>query len=199
MTFVFSWLHTVVVIWNTSFANSFSSADSWVWPRLILSTASLTITETLYREVQLTVAFRANYIYFISTNYNCISPPTMNLHSGEFQTYNMSKTAFRCHYQHAMSVSDQCILHLIDILNGSSIFSLIDLGQAYYQFEFQNVSQLKTAFNTNGGQYCFKRLPFSLCTTPATFQSLIHMIFEDGVHMILHGWHYFHPAIIKLA
>ena len=56
---------------------------------------------------------------------------------------------------------------LLDSLNGSVIFSSIDLGQAYYQVELQEDAKLKTAFSTKMGQFCFNRLPFGLCTAPA--------------------------------
>ena len=67
---------------------------------------------------------------------------------------------------------------LLDCLSKSKIFSSIDLGQAYYQVELHENSQIKTAFSTKEGQFCFNRLPFGLSTAPATFQKLMHQILE---------------------
>ena len=71
---------------------------------------------------------------------------------------------------------------LLDSLNGSVVFTSIDLGQAYYQVELDPDSQLKTAFSTKIVQFCFKRLPFGLCTATATFQSLMNLIFKDLIY-----------------
>ena len=67
---------------------------------------------------------------------------------------------------------------LLDCLSKSKIFSSIDLGQAYYQVKLHENSQIKTAFSTKEGQFCFNRLPFGLSTAPATFQKLMHQILE---------------------
>lgn len=68
---------------------------------------------------------------------------------------------------------------IFDSLSGASMFSSLDLGQAYYQVYLDETSQLKTAFSTKKGQFCYNRMPFGLCTAPATFQSLMHILFDD--------------------
>jgi len=62
---------------------------------------------------------------------------------------------------------------MIEILRGAQVFSTIDLGNAYYQVELEEESQLKTAFSTKSGQYCFNRIPFGIAAAPATFQKLM--------------------------
>lgn len=71
------------------------------------------------------------------------------------------------------------IQSLLDSLAGSNVFSSIDIGQAYYQVALDTDAQEMTAFSTKAGQFCYNRLPFGLTSAPATFQSLMHVIFED--------------------
>ena len=68
---------------------------------------------------------------------------------------------------------------IFDSLSGSSVFSSLDLGQAYYQVYVDEASQLKTAFSTKKGQFCYNRMPFGLSTAPATFQRLMHILLDD--------------------
>ena len=68
------------------------------------------------------------------------------------------------------------IEQMLDTLNGSKIFSTIDLGSAYYQVELTTESQEKTAFSTKNGQYCFNRMPFGIAAAPATFQKLMNIV-----------------------
>jgi len=62
---------------------------------------------------------------------------------------------------------------LMDKLHGTQYFSTIDLGNAYYQVELEKESQLKTAFSTKSGQFCFQRMPFGIAAAPGTFQELM--------------------------
>ena len=69
---------------------------------------------------------------------------------------------------------------LFDHLSGCSIFSSLDVGQAYYQVEVEKEDKLKIAFSTKTRQYCYNRMPFGLTTAPATFQKLMHKML-DGI------------------
>ena len=62
---------------------------------------------------------------------------------------------------------------LLDQLKGKNIFTTLDAKQGYWQIMVQKESQEKTAFVTFDGLYEFRVMPFSLCTTPATFQRLM--------------------------
>ena len=57
-----------------------------------------------------------------------------------------------------------------DCLSGAKYFSTLDLCQGYYQIPLEKDDQLKSAFTTKSGQYCFTRMPFGLSGAPATFQ-----------------------------
>ena len=59
-------------------------------------------------------------------------------------------------------------------LNGSRIFSQIDLNCGYYQIEMAEEDVSKTAFVLPFGQYEFLRMPFGLTDAPRTFQKAMH-------------------------
>ena len=58
-------------------------------------------------------------------------------------------------------------------LNGSRIFSTIDLRSGYYHIGLTERSRPKSAFMVPMGKFKFLRTPFSLSQVPAYFQLLI--------------------------
>ncbi|MEL7308570.1 MAG: reverse transcriptase family protein [Pseudomonadota bacterium] len=67
---------------------------------------------------------------------------------------------------------------LFDTLKGSIIFSTLDLSSGYYNIPMKEEDVAKTAFSTRTNHWEFIRMPMGISTAPATFQRLMHKIFE---------------------
>jgi hypothetical protein len=57
-------------------------------------------------------------------------------------------------------------------LAGVKYFSTVDLKSAYNQVEIDEADQHKTAIRTPMGLYEYRKMPYGLCNSPATFQRL---------------------------
>lgn len=68
------------------------------------------------------------------------------------------------------------ISDILDQLGHSKYFSVIDLTSGFHQIEMSPKDASKTAFSTPTGHYQFKRMPFGLKNSPASFQRLMNTV-----------------------
>jgi hypothetical protein len=71
------------------------------------------------------------------------------------------------------------IAESIDMLQGSEIFTVLDLSRAYHQGFMEKGSSAKTAFVTPWDFYQWTRNPFGLSNAVPTFQRFMEKLLED--------------------
>ena len=78
------------------------------------------------------------------------------------------------------------IHELIHDLNGSKVFSKLDLNQGYHQVELHPESRYVTTFSTHMGLHQYKRLNFGVNAASEIFQYIIQQVLEglEGVKNI---------------
>ena len=67
---------------------------------------------------------------------------------------------------------------LFSTLSGGTVFSKLDLSQAYLQVPMDEKSKEFLTVNTHQGLYRYERLPFRVASTPAIFQRLMDTVLQ---------------------
>jgi hypothetical protein len=68
-----------------------------------------------------------------------------------------------------------------DRLIGFKLYASFDLTSGFHQLPIAAADQLKTAFITNDGNYCYQMLPFGPAHASPCFQQAVDIIFRDPI------------------
>ncbi len=72
-----------------------------------------------------------------------------------------------------------------EILQGTKIFTKLDLRNAYHLVRIKEGDEWKTAFNTPVGHFEYRVLPFGLVNAPAVFQALVNDVQRDMINVFV--------------
>ncbi|XDV19457.1 hypothetical protein PO909_024927 [Leuciscus waleckii] len=71
-------------------------------------------------------------------------------------------------------------------LQGASIFTKLDLRNAYHLVRIRKGDEWKTAFNTPRGHFEYLVMPFGLSNSPAVFQALVNDVLRDMIDQFIY-------------
>ena len=64
----------------------------------------------------------------------------------------------------------------LDVIKGTSVFSLIDISSGYWQIQIAKKDRPKTVFIIIDGLFQFNVMPFGLCNAPSRFQHVMDQL-----------------------
>ncbi len=70
----------------------------------------------------------------------------------------------------------------LELLQGASVFTKLDLRNAYHLVRIREGDEWKTAYKTTSGHYEYLLMPFGLTNAPAVFQNLVNDVLGDMLH-----------------
>lgn len=69
-----------------------------------------------------------------------------------------------------------------ELLQGATVFTKLDLRNAYHLVRIRKGDEWKTAFNTHLGHFEYLVMPFGLTNAPAVFQALVNDVLRDFIN-----------------
>ncbi|KAD2804956.1 hypothetical protein E3N88_38333 [Mikania micrantha] len=70
---------------------------------------------------------------------------------------------------------------MLERLSGQQFYCFLDGFSGYFHIPIAQEDQEKTTFTSPYGTFAYRRMPFGLCNTPATFQRCMVAIFQDMI------------------
>ena len=86
------------------------------------------------------------------------------------------------------------IQSILSTLQGSTVFSKIDLVSGFHQIRIHDEDIEKIAFNTQFGAFEWVVMPFGLCNAPSTFQRVVNDVLRD--HLGIFVWMYIDDILV---
>ncbi|KAL0203584.1 hypothetical protein M9458_001602 [Cirrhinus mrigala] len=74
----------------------------------------------------------------------------------------------------------------LERLQGASVFTKLDLRNAYHLVRIRRGDEWKTAFNTPRGHFEYLVMPFGLSNSPGVFQALVNDVLRDMVDQFIY-------------
>ena len=122
-----------------------------------------------------------------------IRPSSSPLGAGFFFVTKKDKTLRPCidfRGLNSITIKNRYPLPLIDPsfepLNQSTIFTKLDLRNAYHLVRIREGDEWKTAFKTTLGHFEYLVMPFGLTNAPAVFQALINDVLRDMLNQFVY-------------